>query len=29
MNNLIHLYETWDKPEKANAWRATLPKDRR
>ena len=25
MNNLIELYETWDKPEKAEEWRAKLP----
>lgn len=24
-NNLITLYEAWDKPEKANQWRAKLP----
>jgi hypothetical protein len=24
-NNLIGLYETWGKPEKANEWRAQLP----
>ena len=22
--NLIHLYEAWNKPEKANQWRAKL-----
>jgi non-specific serine/threonine protein kinase/serine/threonine-protein kinase len=26
MNNLIALYEVWDKPEKAEEWRAKLPK---
>jgi len=25
MNNLIKLYEAWDKPEKAEQWRAKLP----
>jgi hypothetical protein len=25
-NNLIALYNAWDKPEKANEWRAKLPK---
>jgi hypothetical protein len=25
MNNLIDLYETWDKPEEAKEWRAKLP----
>ena len=25
LNNLIELYEAWDKPEKANEWRAKLP----
>jgi hypothetical protein len=24
-NNLIELYEAWDKPEKAEEWRAKLP----
>jgi hypothetical protein len=24
MNNLIDLYEAWNKPEKANQWRAKL-----
>jgi len=24
-NNLIELYEAWNKPEKANEWRAKLP----
>ncbi|MHC4582889.1 MAG: tetratricopeptide repeat protein [Planctomycetota bacterium] len=24
-NNLIDLYEAWDKPEKAEEWRAKLP----
>jgi hypothetical protein len=24
-NNLIELYEAWNKPEKAEEWRATLP----
>jgi hypothetical protein len=24
-NNLIELYEAWNKPEKANQWRAKLP----
>jgi hypothetical protein len=24
-NNLIQLYEAWDKPEKAEQWRAELP----
>jgi len=27
MNNLITLYEVWNKPEKANQWRAKLPKE--
>ena len=26
MNELIKLYETWGKPEKAEEWRAKLPK---
>jgi hypothetical protein len=26
MNNLIALYEAWDKPEKAKEWRSKLPK---
>jgi len=25
LNNLIDLYETWNKPEKAKEWRAKLP----
>jgi hypothetical protein len=25
LDNLIDLYEAWDKPEKANEWRAKLP----
>jgi hypothetical protein len=25
MNNLIELYEAWNKPEKAKEWRAKLP----
>ena len=25
LNNLIELYEAWDKPEKADEWRAKLP----
>jgi hypothetical protein len=25
LNNLIGLYEAWDKPEKAEEWRAKLP----
>jgi tetratricopeptide (TPR) repeat protein len=25
MNNLIALYEAWNKPEKANEWREKLP----
>jgi hypothetical protein len=25
MNNLIYLYEVWNKPEKAKEWRAKLP----
>lgn len=25
LNNLIALYEAWDKPEQANQWRAKLP----
>jgi hypothetical protein len=25
MNNLIELYEAWNKPEKAAQWRAKLP----
>jgi hypothetical protein len=25
MNNLIDLYEAWNKPEKADEWRAKLP----
>jgi hypothetical protein len=25
MNNLIILYEAWNKPEKAEKWRAKLP----
>jgi len=24
-HNLIELYEAWDKPEKADEWRAKLP----
>ncbi len=24
MNNLINLYEAWNKPEKAKEWRAKL-----
>jgi hypothetical protein len=24
LNNLIDLYEAWNKPEKANEWRAKL-----
>ena len=24
-NNLIELYKAWNKPEKANEWRAKLP----
>jgi len=24
--NLIELYEAWDKPEKAEEWRAKLPR---
>ena len=24
MNNLINLYEAWNKPEQANEWRAKL-----
>ena len=27
LNNLIALYEAWNKPEKANQWRAKLPTD--
>jgi len=27
LNNLIELYEAWGKPEKANEWRAKLPKE--
>jgi hypothetical protein len=26
LNNLIALYETWDKPDKAKEWRAKLPR---
>jgi hypothetical protein len=25
LNNLIELYEAWNKPEKAKEWRAKLP----
>jgi len=25
INNLIELYEAWNKPEKAEQWRAKLP----
>jgi hypothetical protein len=25
LNNLIDLYEDWNKPEKAKEWRAKLP----
>ena len=25
LNNLIDLYEVWNKPEKAEEWRAKLP----
>ena len=25
LNHLIELYEAWDKPEKAEEWRAKLP----
>ena len=25
LNNLIALYDAWNKPEKANQWRAKLP----
>jgi len=25
LNNLIDLYEAWNKPDKAKAWRAKLP----
>jgi len=25
LNNLIELYEAWDKPEKAEEWREKLP----
>jgi len=25
-NNLIQLYEAWSKPDKAEEWRAKLPK---
>ncbi|MFC1634311.1 hypothetical protein ACFL5Z_05670 [Planctomycetota bacterium] len=25
LNNLIGLYEAWNKPEKANEWQAKLP----
>jgi hypothetical protein len=25
-NNLIKLYEAWNKPEKAEVWRAKLPR---
>ena len=25
INNLIELYEAWNKPEKAKEWRAKLP----
>lgn len=27
LNNLIKLYEAWNKPEKAEEWRAKLPMD--
>ncbi|MGB2865590.1 MAG: serine/threonine-protein kinase [Sedimentisphaerales bacterium] len=27
LNNLIKLYEAWNKPEKANEWRAKLPRE--
>jgi hypothetical protein len=27
INNLIELYEAWNKPEKAEEWRAKLPKN--
>ncbi|MHC4538350.1 MAG: tetratricopeptide repeat protein [Planctomycetota bacterium] len=26
LNNLIELYEAWSKPEKAEEWRAELPR---
>jgi hypothetical protein len=26
LNNLIALYEAWNKPEEANEWREKLPK---
>jgi tetratricopeptide (TPR) repeat protein len=26
LNNLIDLYESWNKPEKATEWRTKLPK---
>ena len=26
LNNLIDLYEAWNKPEKASEWRAKVPK---
>jgi len=26
INNLVELYESWDKPEKTTEWRARLPK---
>jgi len=26
LNQLVRLYEAWDKPEKAEEWRAELPK---
>jgi hypothetical protein len=26
MNNLIDLYEAWNKPEKVEEWREKLPK---
>jgi hypothetical protein len=26
MKNFINIYGDWDKPEKANEWRAKLPK---
>jgi len=26
MNNLIDLYEAWNKPKKAKEWRTKLPK---
>ena len=27
LNNLIDLYEAWNKPEKANEWKALLPSE--